>query len=157
MISNTLSRNWTLISCVAEVWLAGWLLVSAENGNLTHQLALLPRKSHDPGPFVYVTSSQTCLATNHFLGHQVLLWPLDLVFMPCTALILPSKVVLFDCISQGQAVKILDNIFSETCFKILPRSFTTSVFKSLLLTWIGAGTHIWSSTKNHITVSSTGN
>lgn len=61
MISNTLSRNWTMIVYVAKLGF-GWFLVSG--GNLANQF-LLP-KSHDPGPFECMPSSQAFMETKHF-------------------------------------------------------------------------------------------
>lgn len=67
----------------------GWLLVSVESGNLVNQF-LLP-KSHDPGPFVCMSSSRAFVETKHFLGQEILFRFLDLVFMSCPALILPKN------------------------------------------------------------------
>lgn len=44
----------------------GWLLVSVDSGNLVNQFVLLPWKSHDPDPFVCMSSSQAFMETKHF-------------------------------------------------------------------------------------------
>lgn len=135
MISYTLSRTglWYLM---LQSWdLAVWLLVSAENENLMHWSALLPWKSHDPGPFVYTPSH-----------HLRLLWRLTTF--------LGTKFWSDPRILCSSPAHTVDNIYSENHLKILPKLSTIKCFQRSA-SQMGASTHIWSSRKNHTAGSST--
>lgn len=160
MISNTVSRSWTIIPhvpvlgsmvvgvCREQLHSAtSFSTVDVDEGKKTMILVHLRtwHQSHDPGPLVYVTSKprsrSICVRDiisviwrgNIFLGTKFWsdLW--TLCSCPARYWFYVRTVVLFHYISQGQTDKVLDTIFSETCLKILPKLFTASVFKYRLL------------------------